>query len=76
MAAQPTGRRSQWRAGLPGREAFQRNPREHDRSGRPLYRKGHGQESKLCYLGHALMENRNGLAVLGEVTRATGTAEA
>ncbi len=40
-----------------------------------LYRKGHGQESKLCYLGHALMENRNGLAVLGEVTRATGTAE-
>jgi transposase len=40
-----------------------------------LYRKGHGQESKLCYLGHALMENRNGLAVLAEVTRATGTAE-
>jgi hypothetical protein len=40
-----------------------------------LYRKGNGQESKLCYMGHALMENRNGLAVLGEVTRATGTAE-
>jgi len=40
-----------------------------------LYRKGHGQESKLCYMGHALMENRNGLAVLGKVTRATGTAE-
>jgi hypothetical protein len=40
-----------------------------------LYRKGQGQESKLCYMGHALMENRNGLAVLGEVTHATGTGE-
>jgi transposase len=40
-----------------------------------LHRKGHGQESKLCYMGHVLMENRNGLAVLGEVTRASGTAE-
>jgi hypothetical protein len=26
-----------------------------------LYRKGAGQEAKLCYLGHVLMENRNGL---------------
>jgi len=40
-----------------------------------LYRKGNGQESRLCYLGHVLMENRHGLAVLGEVTHATGTAE-
>ena len=40
-----------------------------------LYRKGRGQESKLAYLGHATMENRNGLAVNGRVTRATGTAE-
>lgn len=40
-----------------------------------LYRKGNGQESKLAYLGHALMENRNGLAVAGTVTLATGTAE-
>lgn len=28
-----------------------------------LYRKGKGAEAKLCYLGHALMENRNGLLV-------------
>jgi len=28
-----------------------------------LYKKAKGQESKLCYLGHLLMENRNGLAV-------------
>ena len=40
-----------------------------------LYRKGDGRESVLCYMGHALMENRNGLAVAGEVTHATGTAE-
>ncbi len=40
-----------------------------------LYRKGHGQESRLAYLGHALMENRHGLAVDGTVTHATGTAE-
>ncbi len=26
-----------------------------------LYRKGSGQPAKLCYMGHALMENRNGL---------------
>ncbi len=40
-----------------------------------LYRKGDGQESRLCYLGHALMENRNGLMVAAEATLATGTAE-
>jgi transposase len=40
-----------------------------------LYRKSNGQESRLCYMGHAVMENRNGLAVCGEVTHATGTAE-
>ena len=40
-----------------------------------LYRKGNGRESKLCFMGHALMENRNGLAVGGGVSLATGTAE-
>lgn len=40
-----------------------------------LYRKGNGRESRLCYMGHALMENRHGLAVGGGVTPATGTAE-
>ena len=40
-----------------------------------LYRKGHGQESKLSYLGHVLMENRNGLIVDAMVTHADGTAE-
>lgn len=40
-----------------------------------LYRKASGQESRLCYMAHVVMENRNGLAVSGEVTHATGTAE-
>jgi transposase len=40
-----------------------------------LFRKANGQESRLAYLGHALMENRNGLIVDAQVTRATGTAE-
>ncbi len=40
-----------------------------------LYRKSEGKESKLCYMGHATMENRYGLAVAGLVTQASGTAE-
>jgi transposase len=40
-----------------------------------LYKKAEGEKSRLCYLGHALMENRNGLAVDMETTLATGTAE-
>ena len=40
-----------------------------------LYRKAAGREAKLCYMGHATMENRNGLAVAGMVTEANGTAE-
>ncbi|MGI4953536.1 MAG: IS5 family transposase [Janthinobacterium lividum] len=40
-----------------------------------LYRKGRGREAKLCFMGHALMENRNGLIVDGCVTQANGHAE-
>lgn len=40
-----------------------------------LWRQGKGRESKLSYMGHALMENRNGLLVGFEVTTASGTAE-
>jgi hypothetical protein len=42
---------------------------------RRLYRKSDGKESTLCYMGHATMEHRHGLAVTGIVTQATGTAE-
>ena len=30
-----------------------------------LFRKGPGKEARLCFMGHALMENRNGLIVGG-----------
>jgi len=40
-----------------------------------LYKKGDGQPARLCYIGHAMMENRNGLAVDGGITQASGTAE-
>ena len=40
-----------------------------------LYRKSNGQTAKLCFMGHAVMENRNGLAVAGAVSQASGTAE-
>lgn len=40
-----------------------------------LFRKGNGKESRLCFIGHTLMENRNGLVVQTDVSHATGTAE-
>lgn len=40
-----------------------------------LMRKGNGREAKLCFAGHALMENRHGLLVDLQVTEANGTAE-
>ena len=40
-----------------------------------LYRKSGQTEARMAYLGHVLMENRNGLAVGGCLTQATGTAE-
>lgn len=40
-----------------------------------LFKKTRGAEAKLCYLGHVVTENRNGLIVDTRVTLATGTAE-
>jgi transposase len=40
-----------------------------------LYKKSYGTESKLAYLGHALVENRNGLIAAATVTQANGYAE-
>jgi transposase len=40
-----------------------------------LARKGNGQEAKLSFAGHVLMENRNGLVVDLVLSQATGTAE-
>jgi transposase len=43
--------------------------------GARLYRKGRGKEAKLCFMGRALMENRNGLIVDACLTEANGHAE-
>ncbi len=40
-----------------------------------LCRKGDGQSSKLAFMGHLLMENRNGLVVAAHLTQGSGTAE-
>jgi len=40
-----------------------------------LFKKSKGSEAKLGYLGHVLMENRNGLLVQTFLTEANGTAE-
>jgi hypothetical protein len=40
-----------------------------------MARKGLGKETRLCFSGHVLMENRHGLAVNVELTTATGTNE-
>jgi len=40
-----------------------------------LYRKGNGDKSVPSYLGHALMENRNGLAVAAQASCAGTAAE-
>jgi hypothetical protein len=40
-----------------------------------LYRKGPRKEARLCFMGHALMENRNGLVVDACLTQADSHAE-
>jgi transposase len=40
-----------------------------------LYRKSNGTESKLCFAGHVMMDNRHGLAVDSRLTEATGRCE-
>jgi transposase len=40
-----------------------------------LYRRSHHGEARLCYLGHLLIENRNGLIVEAMATTANGSAE-
>ena len=40
-----------------------------------LFRKGRGKSAQLCFMGHALMENRNGFVVEAEMTHADGYGE-
>jgi transposase len=68
-------------AGRNGEQAFHKQKRSNDTHASTtdpdarLYRKGRGKEAKLCFMGHALMENRNGLIVAAAATRASGHAE-
>ncbi|HLH78125.1 MAG TPA: hypothetical protein VKV28_15080 [Candidatus Binataceae bacterium] len=58
-----------------GETAFQCDPSiDRDPQAR-LYKKFAGQEARLCYLGHLLMENRNGPVVNARLTEADGHAE-
>jgi transposase len=57
-----------------GRAAPTTHPSTTDGDGR-LYKKSYGKESKLSYLGHALVENRNGLIAAAMVTHVDGYAE-
>jgi transposase len=65
----------QCRRRLPGREAVECHPCLDDRSRRRLYKKSPGTGAMLCFIGHALMENRSGLIVQGDLTQADGHAE-
>ena len=40
-----------------------------------LFKKSKGQEARLSFLGHTVMENRHGLIVATQASLATGTAE-
>jgi transposase len=40
-----------------------------------LYRKSNGQESRLAYLGHVMMDNRHGIAIDTLLSEANGRAE-
>lgn len=57
------------------RAAEQSNSSIHHRPRRRLYKKSKGAEARLSYLGHVMMENRNGLLVQTMLTQADGRAE-
>ena len=67
--------------GRNGERSFHKEKRSNETHGSTtdpdarLFRKGNSKESRLCFLGHTLMENRNGLIVDAQVSHATGTAE-
>ena len=70
--------------GTPGRNAetdWKGRPRSNDTHASTtdpdarLFRKSSNTAATLCYQGHALMENRNGLVVGAVVTHAGGSAE-
>ena len=62
----------------PGNRGERRCNETHARTTDPearLLRKGQGKKARLAFMGHAPMENRNGLLMNFIVSQATGTAE-
>jgi hypothetical protein len=65
-------------AAAPARSREKRRNDTHESTTDPeakLVRKGPGKEARLCFAGHATMENRHGLCVLFEVHPAVGASE-
>jgi hypothetical protein len=65
---------------MPKRTSMARNARTTPMLRPPIpmpgwYRKGKGKETRLCFIGHGLMENRHGLLVDACLTQADGHAE-
>ena len=72
---QPDQPEPQRRSRLPGRR---RSNATHASTTDPearLHKKSPGTGAILCFMGHTLMENRNGLVVQAELTQADGHAE-
>ena len=66
----------QRRSELPGREALERHPCLGSRTRmRAFTRRRRARRAMLCFMGHTLMENRNGLVVQAELTHADGHGE-
>jgi hypothetical protein len=64
--------RPQRRSRLPGRAAVERHPRLDHRCRRAPVPQQPGAGAILCFMGHALMENRTGLIVQAELAWACG----
>ena len=69
------GRRTQSCGGLSWRAQGERDSRVEDGSRYQAGPQGPGKEARLCYEGHVLMDNRQGLVVDVKITEATGTSD-
>ena len=68
------GTGAQLRARHPWRGPHERHASATDGDAK-LFRKGPSKEAKSCFIGHALMENRNDLVVGAVATRVSSHAE-
>src|ERR1700719_2068605 len=73
LPAQGGGRNAE--ANFRGQKRSNKTPASTTDPDARLYRKGKGKETKLCFIGHGLMENRHGLLVDACLTLADGHAE-